>query len=113
MPGHLGTAARANRWLSHPAQILRHARHAVKPHPGSSFSFLGKIWKLCIKSLFVKALEEVAQGSPPSDRKAGEPPMGISPFLRAVGVLEAEARTDGQLLTQFLAQRDEAAFTAL
>src|SRR5262249_48380724 len=37
MPGHLGTAARAERWLCRPLQILLRGMHAVKP-PGRRFS---------------------------------------------------------------------------
>ncbi|HZY83812.1 MAG TPA: sigma-70 family RNA polymerase sigma factor, partial [Gemmataceae bacterium] len=39
--------------------------------------------------------------------------VGMAHLLRAVGGRGAEGRTDGQLLAQFLARRDEAAFAAL
>src|SRR5437588_5105857 len=54
-----------------------------------------------------------AQGTPGKPMTANRTSMGIAQFVRALGTQGCADQTDGQLLSQFLCRRDEAAFVAL
>src|SRR5690348_4592300 len=54
-----------------------------------------------------------AQGTPGKPVTAKRTSTGIAHFIRTLRIRDCADQTDGQLLSQFLSQRDEAAFVAL